>query len=84
MPYESLSLPWCARLSLIGRHDIAWTKLCTVLLDLYPGCGMHPSSDKHLACGDGMNLDCCEVTDITGDYGMTIITLDNIYYVLSC
>jgi hypothetical protein len=45
---------------------------------------MHPSSDKHLACGDGMNLDCCEVTDITGDYGMTIITLDNIYYVLSC
>jgi hypothetical protein len=45
---------------------------------------MHPSSDKHLACGDGMNLDYCEVTDITGDYGMTIITLDNIYYVLSC
>jgi hypothetical protein len=31
-----------------------------------------------------MNLDCCKVMGITGDYAITIITLDNIYCVLSC
>jgi hypothetical protein len=32
-PYESLSEPWCMRMSLIGSHAIVWTMLCTVLLD---------------------------------------------------
>jgi hypothetical protein len=45
---------------------------------------MYHSSDKHLACGDGMDLDCFKVTTITGDFNMTIITLDNHYSVLSC
>jgi hypothetical protein len=31
-----------------------------------------------------MNLDCCEVTTITGDYDMVIITLDNLSSMLSC
>jgi hypothetical protein len=30
-----------------------------------------------------MNLDYCEVMTITGDYSMTIITLDNLYSLLS-
>jgi hypothetical protein len=84
MPYESLSEPWTARLSLTGRHTIAWTKPCTILLGRYPRCGMHHGSDKHLAYDDMMNLDCCEVMAITIDYGMTNITLDNLYFVLSC
>jgi hypothetical protein len=45
---------------------------------------MHHSFDKHLACGDGTNLEFCEVTAITGDFGVIIITLDSHYSVLSC
>jgi hypothetical protein len=45
---------------------------------------MHCSFDKHLASSDRMNLDCCEVKAITGDYDMTSIALDNFYSVLSC
>jgi hypothetical protein len=45
---------------------------------------MHRSSNKHLACSDGTNLDCCEVMAITGDYDMIIVTLDSLYSVLSC
>jgi hypothetical protein len=45
---------------------------------------MHHGSDKHLACGDGMHQDCYEVMVITIDYGMAIITLHNLYSVLSC
>jgi hypothetical protein len=44
---------------------------------------MHHGSDNHLAYDDGMNLDYCEVMATTVDYDMTIITLDNIYSVLS-
>jgi hypothetical protein len=43
-------------LSLTGRRAIALTSSCIILLDLYLGHGMHYSSDKHLAYGDGMNL----------------------------
>jgi hypothetical protein len=63
---------------------LAWTKPCTILLGRYPRCGMHHGSDKHLAYDDMTNLDCCEVMAITIDYGMTNITLDNLYFVLSC
>jgi hypothetical protein len=45
---------------------------------------MHHSPDKYLTCGDGMNLDCCEVTTITSDYSMAIITMYILYSVLSC
>jgi hypothetical protein len=45
---------------------------------------MHYCSDKHLACGDGTNLVCCEVMTITVDYGLTIITLESHYFMLSC
>jgi hypothetical protein len=31
-----------------------------------------------------MNIDCCEVMAIIGDYDMTIIKLDIIYFVFSC
>jgi hypothetical protein len=75
MMYESLSEPWTTCMSLAGRHAFAWTKLCTVLPGLYPGCGMHRSSNKHLACSNGTNLDCCKMMTITGDYDMNIITL---------
>jgi hypothetical protein len=46
--------------------------------------GCYSSSDLHLACGNETNLDCCEVTANTSDYGMAIITPDNFYSVLSC
>jgi hypothetical protein len=68
---------------LTDRWAIARTKPHIVLLDIYTGCDMHRSSDKHLACGDRMNLNYGEVTAITGDYDMTIITLYNLYSVLS-
>jgi hypothetical protein len=84
VPYESLYKPWRVRLSLSGRCTIARTNLHTTLLCLYPGHGMHYSSDKHLACGDGTNLDFCEVTAITSDFDVIIITLDSHYSVLSC
>jgi hypothetical protein len=45
---------------------------------------MHRSSDKHLDCSNGMNLDYFKMMTITSDYGMSIITLDNLYFVLSC
>jgi hypothetical protein len=70
-------------MSMTGRHAIAQTNPCTILLGLYLGSGMHRTSDKHLACSDGMNLDYCKLTAITGYYGMTIITLDNLYFMLS-
>jgi hypothetical protein len=73
MSYETLSEPWATRLSINGRRVIAWTKLCTVLL----------GSVKHLACGDWTNLYCCEVMTTTIDYGMAVITLDILYFVLS-
>jgi hypothetical protein len=82
--YESLSEPWCVCLSLTWRCTIALRNSCAILLGLYPGCGMHHSSDKHLTYIDGRDLDCCEVTAITSDFNMTTITLDNHYYVLSC
>jgi hypothetical protein len=82
--YNSLSKPWITRLSLTRRYTIVWTNPRTVLLGLYLGCGMHRSSDKHLACGDEMNLDYCEVTTITGDCDMAIITLGSLYSMLSC
>jgi hypothetical protein len=82
--YESLYEPWCSCLSLIGRSAIARTNTGVVLLGLYPGCGIYRSSNKHLACGDETNLDCCEVMAIAGDYDMAIITLDSLYSVLSC
>jgi hypothetical protein len=45
---------------------------------------MYHGFDKHLSCGDGTNLDCCEVMAITVDYDMIIITLGNLYFMLSC
>jgi hypothetical protein len=83
MSYESLFELWITCLSLIGRRAIARTTLHTILLGLYLGFGMHHCSDKHLACGDGMNLGCCEVMVVIVDYGMTIITLDSLYFLLS-
>jgi hypothetical protein len=65
------------------RHTIAWRNPRIVLLGLYLGCGMHHASNKHLAYGDGMTLDYCEVMTITSDYDMTIITMDNLYSELS-
>jgi hypothetical protein len=81
--YKSLSKPWTAHLSLTGRCAITWTKSHTILLDLYPGCGMHHGSDKHLAYGDGTNIDSCKVMTITVDYGMAIIALNRLYSMLS-
>jgi hypothetical protein len=46
----------------------------SILLGLYPRCGMHHGFDTHLDCSDGMNLDCFEVMTITVDYGMAIIS----------
>jgi hypothetical protein len=45
---------------------------------------MYHNADKNLACGDGSNLDCCEVMAIIGDFDMAIITLESHYFVLSC
>jgi hypothetical protein len=81
--YESLSEPQCTSLSLIGRCVVAWTNLCIILHSLYQGRGMYYNSDIHLPCGNVMNLDCCKMTNITGDFGMAI-TLDNHYFMLSC
>jgi hypothetical protein len=62
--------------------------LYTVLLDpeagYYLGNSMYRSFDKNLACGNEMNLDCYEVTAITGDFNMTIITLGSHYSMLFC
>jgi hypothetical protein len=82
--YKSLSEPCSVRMSLTGRHAIARTNPCIILLGLYLGRGMHHSSDNHLACGDGTILDCCEVMANIGDFGMAIITLDSHYSVLFC
>jgi hypothetical protein len=49
------------------HKDLEWFEPRSVLLGLYPRCGMHHSFGKHLACDDGMNLDCCEVMTITSD-----------------
>jgi hypothetical protein len=38
---------------------------------------------RNLACDDGVNQDYCEVTTITGEYDMAIITLDRLHSVLS-
>jgi hypothetical protein len=84
MLYESLSKLWIAPLSLTRRCAIAHTKLCIIVFGLYLSFGMHHGSDKHLACGDGTNLNGCEVMAITVDYDMTIITLESLYSVLSC
>jgi hypothetical protein len=69
-----LSFGLCA----FKRRTIARTKPCTVLLDLYPGFGMHHGSDINLACGDRTNLDCYEVMATNVDYNITITTLDNL------
>jgi hypothetical protein len=45
---------------------------------------MHHGSDKHLACGNEVNKDSCEVMAITVYYGMTTIMLHNLYFVFSC
>jgi hypothetical protein len=72
------------RLSLTERCTISRTKAHIVLFGLYLRFGMHHGPNKHVACGDGMNLDYSEVMAITVDYDMTIITLDIIYSVLFC
>jgi hypothetical protein len=41
-------------------------------------------NNRNLACSVKASLDCCDVTAITSDYDMTIITLDMLYFVLSC
>jgi hypothetical protein len=78
--YESLSKPWCVRLSLTKRRGIARTMLHNVLIDqvadLYLDCDMHCSSDKNLAY--------YEVTTITGHFRMVIITLGYHNSILSC
>jgi hypothetical protein len=85
--YESLSEPWCTRLSLTRRCAIAQTMLYTILLDrvadLYLGCDMHYNSNKNLACGNMMNLDYYEVMAITGDFIMSIISLSCHYSMFS-
>jgi hypothetical protein len=75
---------WTVNISLTGRRAIAWTKLRNILLGLYPGFGTRHGSDKHLACGNATNLDCCELMAIIVDYNMAIITLDCLYSGLSC
>jgi hypothetical protein len=78
MPYKSLSELWTTRLSLTRRRAITRTKLRIVLLGLYPSFDMHHGSDKHLACGDRTNLDCCDVMAVAVDYDMAITTLGSL------
>jgi hypothetical protein len=40
--------------------------------------------NRYLACGEGTSLKCCNVIFATSDYGMTIITLCRLYFMLSC
>jgi hypothetical protein len=40
--------------------------------------------NRNLACSEGTRQNCCDVITVSGDYDMTIITLDTLYFVLSC
>jgi hypothetical protein len=39
--------------------------------------------NRDLACGRGTRLDCCDVNVTPGDYGIAIVTLGRLYFVLS-
>jgi hypothetical protein len=71
-------------MSLTRRCVTARTKPRIILFCLYLSFDVHHGSNEHLAYGDRMNLDCCKVMTITVDYGMTSITSDNLYSMLSC
>jgi hypothetical protein len=40
--------------------------------------------NQNLACDEGTRLDYCDVIFVVGELGMTIITLDKLYFMLSC
>jgi hypothetical protein len=60
---------------------------CIVRLDqvarYQPGNSVLPYHNRNLVCDEGIRLDYCDVITTTGDYGMTIITLGRLYFVLS-
>jgi hypothetical protein len=40
--------------------------------------------NRKQACGDGTKLDCYDMIFAAGEFDMTIITLDILYFMLSC
>jgi hypothetical protein len=65
---------WVALLlsDLTGLHAIDWVIACFHICY------------RNLSYGEGTKLDCCDMVAATGDFGMAIITLGRIYFVLSC
>jgi hypothetical protein len=67
-----LSGKWVALSGLTWLHAINRIIACSLICN------------RNLACGEDTRLDCCDVIATTGDYGMAIITLGRLYFVLSC
>jgi hypothetical protein len=42
------------------------------------------SRNRNLACGEGTRLHCCIVFSVVGEFGMAIIMLGRLYFMLSC
>jgi hypothetical protein len=63
---------WAAMSGLTGFHAIDWIMVCFHICN------------RKLVCGEGTSLDCCDVVVATGYFGVAIITLSRLYFVLSC
>jgi hypothetical protein len=57
---------------LTGFHAIDSTKVYFLICN------------RNLACDKGIRLDCCGVIVATGDFGMVVIMLGRLYFMLSC
>jgi hypothetical protein len=62
---------WVASFVLTRLHTPVRVIVCSLI------------SNMNLAFSDGASLDYCDVTIVTSDYGLAIITLDMIYFLLS-
>jgi hypothetical protein len=62
---------WVASFVLTRLHTLVRVIACSLI------------NNMNLPCSDGASLDCCDVMVVTSDYGMAIIMLDMIYFLLS-
>jgi hypothetical protein len=83
---ESLSTHWCTSLNLTqsrlgnGLHLYCLTRQHTIIQVI--ACSL--ICNKNLAYNEGTRLDCYDVTSATSEFGMIIIMLGRLYFVLPC
>jgi hypothetical protein len=86
--YESLSEHRCVCLVLIETQAFARAMTCMFALIrkhvITRVMAFTWGSDSSLGCSKGTDLDCYRVRTTSNNFGMTIITLGCLHYVLSC